>query len=213
MSFYSQYIGFNGSLYLPLAGGTMTGSIQVNPDNAIDLGASSGRWRSVYTYDLQMRDTLNATPSGTTVNFSIQAQPTLATNGYTWQLIGGQGGAASAAAAGGNGGLTTIQAGNGGNGTAGRAAGNGGTLSLNAGNPGTNNGGGAGTIGIINIGTNGAPQINIGIGGTTTVVGGTLRYDNTNGAATPGATVCNAWDGFLIVNVAGVLKRVPYTSP
>ena len=40
------------STYLKLAGGTMTGSIIPNTDNAIDLGSSTKRWRYIYSYGI-----------------------------------------------------------------------------------------------------------------------------------------------------------------
>jgi hypothetical protein len=47
MSFRSETVpppDPNG-IFLPLAGGTMRGSISVQTDNAIDLGSSANRWR------------------------------------------------------------------------------------------------------------------------------------------------------------------------
>ena len=40
------------STYLKLDGGTMTGSIIPNTDNAIDLGSSTKRWRYIYSYGM-----------------------------------------------------------------------------------------------------------------------------------------------------------------
>ena len=49
MPYRTEPIGFNGNLYLPLAGGTMTGSILASPDNTIDLGSGTNRWRRLYS--------------------------------------------------------------------------------------------------------------------------------------------------------------------
>lgn len=52
MSFYTPLVGFNGNLYLPLAGGTMSGGIAVATDNAIDLGAGAANWRGLYVRNI-----------------------------------------------------------------------------------------------------------------------------------------------------------------
>ena len=58
MSFYTQLAGFNGSLYLPLAGGSMSGSIAVDVDNSVDLGSSINNWRNLYVRGISSNSAL-----------------------------------------------------------------------------------------------------------------------------------------------------------
>jgi hypothetical protein len=52
MPYRGESIEFNSAIlanYLPLAGGTMTGSITVGAANSLDLGTTTDYWRAVYT--------------------------------------------------------------------------------------------------------------------------------------------------------------------
>lgn len=200
MPFRGEPLTFDGNAYLPLAGGTMTGSILVSPDNAIDLGQPAARWRAVYAYTLDLKTGIVGSANLT----STFNAPTVAGDpGFTYVEVGGAGAAGVGATPGGAGGTRSIKAGRGGAGTAGAVSGAGGNFEVDAGDAGADGGAGVGAAGLVNIGRTNARGVKIGRAATETQIDGTLRYDNVIGVA--GASA-----GYLVINVAGVTKKVQY---
>lgn len=212
MPYRLEAMGFDGSLYLPLAGGTMTGSILVNGN--IDLGSLASPWRVVYASTLEVG---NGGVVGSAAGGVTMLQPAATLNGFNWVHIGGLGGVANASTKGGNGGSVASTAGRGGPSSATHAAGNGADFSIDAGDAGDNAlGGGAGTAGVLRLGTQFANSVEIGRGSATTRINGTFRYDNASGtvSATVGGTATPSnCVSFLVVNVGGTLFHVPYYNP
>lgn len=209
MAYRTEYIGFNGNNYLPLAGGTMTGSILATPDNTIDLGSLSSRWRAIYGYTVDLASGINGRAD---LTITSTARSSAAQTGYSWTWTGGAGGAADAGAAGGNGGPIAIVAGRGGAGTGARAGGAGAALDLDAGLAGADGGAGTGIAGGVTLGITNASSVTIGRAAITTTINGTLRYDRLQLTAANGAVFSLPAQaaGFLIVNVAGTDRTVPY---
>jgi len=201
------------SRYLPLAGGTMSGSILVDTDDAYNLGSSVKAWQGVYTVDLHVGESI---VYGGDLVFRASGAPTAGpSTGFAVTMSGGSGRTASGGAAG-TGGAFTMRAGQGGTGDGGHAGGTGGDVDLDAGQGGLDGGAGAGVGGAFRVGTAYATSITIGRAGVTTKIDGTLRYDNIirtvggDGGASPPPS---RPDQYLVVNIAGVTLQVPAYKP
>ncbi len=181
----NEALTFNGSLYLPLAGGTMTGAILASPDNAIDLGSPAGAWRALYTYGV---DNNGAVKIGPTLATSVE----LGRNGQTLQA---------------NAHVTPAADGTLDVGATAKVWRNVYTLALTS-----NSGLTVDAVTGITIASTNASSLALGRAAITTTVNGTLRYDLTSGTAHPGggSVPPGNVEGYLVVDVGGVLMRVPY---
>lgn len=200
-------------IYLPLAGGTMSGTIAVSADNTIDLGSSGNRWRTIYTHLARVTNkiTVGTDPGG----FMIDAEtPTTGGQDGTYlTFAAGTGAAATVGNAAGAGGEHYVRAGTGGAGTAARVSGAGGSYHLDAGAAGADNGGGAGANGSIYIGQNNTAGINLGAAGTPTIFHEQPEFTETTGAALLvglGTAIPTAAAGSIKITVGGTTYAIPY---
>lgn len=155
MPFYSLTVTFNGNLYLPLAGGTMSGGIAVNANNTLDLGASGTAWRTLFAHNV---DSPAALKIGPTTATSVE----LGRAGQTLQVN------ANVSPSGNN----TLNIGTG---TAvfasvfTRALTSDAALAIDG-------------AGALTVGPTSATSLALGRAAITTTINGLLRYDNTGGA-------------------------------
>lgn len=74
--FRNEALTFDPNAFLPLAGGTMSGSIQVAVDNSIDLGAAGTAWRNLFVRNVDSPAALKIGPTtATSVELGRAGQP------------------------------------------------------------------------------------------------------------------------------------------